>query len=167
MWRTRGSLLASGAIVVDDAASFALAWRRKRRGRDPSNAVAVELATVSAVAVTTISATRDLGSRWGSASKLLVAESTWRRRSKLLALLRRLKETERAEDAVAGLDQVESPSNPDSFSSFGMRVSLTLAGQLGRAIGVSTAVVAANDRGRLMLLLLRSDGKPIDMAQAR
>src|SRR3990170_6281804 len=116
----------------------------------PRSRAARSLLTVNAVTVSNDLAARDLGLVGENRLELLLADPRCDELRRLHTLLRRLEETERAEDAVAGIDQVVA-LEPGQLLELRDEGLVDLAGQLDRAILVHT-VVTANGRKHVMLL---------------
>src|SRR5687768_13787072 len=169
MWTTRGrrkharpQLL--DQLRVDRGAAAAGNEGGPGKPSPPVECGAVELRDHDPVAVSDDLAARDLGLVGDQRFELLLADPGDDDVRRLLALLRRLEETERAEDAVAGLDQpvAHEPRQLLQPRDEGL---VDLAGQLGRAILVHT-VVTANDRMHTMLLLSIFQGRKYKLPAA-
>jgi len=130
-----------------------------------SNAVRSNLrGDQDAVAVSDDLAARDLRLVGDHLLELLVANPAGDDLRRLLALLRRLEEAERAEYAVVGLDQVV-PGEPGELLQLRDEHLVDLAGQVGRAVLVHT-VVTTNDRKHVVLLLYYRTGSPNELSAA-
>src|SRR6266566_1939419 len=142
-----------------DLARAAPSKRRKqvraRQGEPALECVAVELRDQDAVAVSDDLAARDLRLVGDDRVELLLADPVRDELCRLLALLRRLEETERADDAVVGLDQ-EVAREPGQLLQLRDERPVDLAGQLVRSILVHT-LVTANGRMHTMLLSIVRD----------
>src|SRR5438093_6610519 len=125
---------------------------RARQAEPSLERVEVELRDQDAVAVSDDLAARDLRLVGDDRLELLLADPVGDELRRLLALLRRLEETERAEDAVAGLDE-EVAREPGHLLQLRDERLVDFAGQLGRSILIHTVVTS---NGRMHVLLLPS-----------
>src|SRR5688500_4183921 len=124
--------------------------RARPESSPPVECDLVELRDRDAVAVSDDFAARDLGLVRDHRLELLVADPRRDDTRRLLALLGCLEETERAEGAVAGLDQVVA-GEAGQLAELRDESLVDLARELSRAILVYT-VVTANDRVHVVLL---------------